>query len=404
MSGIFVSYRRSDSAGFAGRLAEALSERFGRALVFRDIEDIEPGLDFVDAINKSIGDCDVLLVVMGPTWATTTNAAGTSRLENPEDFVRLEIEAALKRDTRIIPVLVNGAEMPKQDQIPESLQPILRRNAFEMSDARWGYDANRLIELLEKFPALEAAAAEHRSKDPKPSPVPPPPPQPKSKWSDSLLKVAGVFFVVFLIIAGVGLIIPDEWVEEPPANPNLEDVDDDDDGNHDAFSENLVADNTTDDVSVEIGGAMPDVADTRSADNTSQSGVALSTNTAPPAARSDSTRGQTAAVNRDLTGVWQDNYGVMFMIDHDPADGSFELFTEQVLAMGNNPAEGIVSGNQLSTHFIGMDGNYYQAFYEISPDWKSMNGRVVNTNTGMQEASWLKRVRNARLERMLEDY
>ncbi len=401
MSGIFVSYRRSDSAGFAGRLAQALSDHFGRAIVFRDIEDIEPGLDFVEAINKSIGDCDVLLVVMGPTWATTRNAAGKPRLENPEDFVRLEIEAALKRDTRIIPVLVNGAEMPKKDSIPESLQPILRRNAFEMSDARWNFDTNRLIELLEKFPALKAAAEEHHSKDPKP--VPPPPPPPKKKWSDSLLKVAGIFFVVFLIIAGVGLIIPDDWVEDQPANQNLEDVDDYDD-EYGAFSEDLVASKDIVD-NDETGEAYAETSAADSAEPTSNDDVAggvvqreTATIQAPDSGN------QTTAVTRDLTGVWQDNYGAQFMIDHDTSDGSFEIFTEQVLAMGNPPAEGIVSGNQLNTHFVGMDGNYYQAFYEISTDWKTMNGRVVNTNTGMQEASWLKRVRNPRLERMLEEY
>src|SRR5688572_11884304 len=106
MSGIFLSYRRSDSAGYTGRLADHLEQSFE---VFRDIEDIEAGEDFVDVLDRAVGSCSVMLVIIGPTWATTKGADGRPRLEQPTDFVRLEVETALNRGVRLIPVLVGDA-------------------------------------------------------------------------------------------------------------------------------------------------------------------------------------------------------------------------------------------------------------------------------------------------------
>jgi hypothetical protein len=106
MSRIFISYRREDSGASAGRLHDRLREHFGRDNVFMDIDTIEPGLDFTDVIERTVASCDVLIALIGRQWLTSTDAAGQRRLDNPEDFVRLEIAAALKRNIRVIPALV----------------------------------------------------------------------------------------------------------------------------------------------------------------------------------------------------------------------------------------------------------------------------------------------------------
>jgi formylglycine-generating enzyme required for sulfatase activity len=149
-STIFVSYRRDDSAGFAGRLFDRLSQRFGSEQVFMDIDTIEPGVDFVEVIEKAVGSCDVLIAVIGKQWMTVTDAQGQRRLANPHDFVRLEIGTALRRRIRVIPVLVGGATVPRAQDLPDDLAPLARRNALEISHERFHYDAGRLIEAIQK--------------------------------------------------------------------------------------------------------------------------------------------------------------------------------------------------------------------------------------------------------------
>jgi len=144
---IFISYRRDDSGGHTGRLFDALSSRFGGASVFRDIEDLEPGVDFVDALDKALNLCDVLLVIIGPGWSTAAGPAGR-RLDQPDDFVRMEVAKALERNVRVVPVLVAGATMPDTDELPENLRLLARRNAIELSDTRWDYDVGRLGDTL----------------------------------------------------------------------------------------------------------------------------------------------------------------------------------------------------------------------------------------------------------------
>jgi len=150
MSRIFISYRRDDSAGYAGRLYDRLSQRFGGDQIFMDIDTIEPGLDFVEVIEKAVGSCDVLIALIGRQWLTIADATGRRRLDNPEDFVRLEIATALDRNIRVIPVLVRGATMPRSTDLPDVLKKLSRRNALEISDTRFHYDVDRLIETLEK--------------------------------------------------------------------------------------------------------------------------------------------------------------------------------------------------------------------------------------------------------------
>jgi hypothetical protein len=150
MSGIFISYRREDAAGHAGRLFDRLAQHFGRDQVFMDVAGIDPGVDFVEAIEQAVGSCGVLIVVIGKQWAQATDAAGRRRLEDDNDFVRLETATALKRNVRVIPLLVESAPLPSPESLPEDLRALTRRNAFELRDSRWEADIVLLTNALEK--------------------------------------------------------------------------------------------------------------------------------------------------------------------------------------------------------------------------------------------------------------
>ncbi len=149
MGTIFISYRRGDSAGHTGRLFDSLRDRFGKASVYRDIEDLEPGVDFIDSIDQALIKCDILLVIIGAEWISASDQKGR-RLDNPDDFVRMEVAKALERNVRVIPVLVAGATMPDAEELPEDLCTLARRNAIELSDTRWDYDIGRLGDTLAK--------------------------------------------------------------------------------------------------------------------------------------------------------------------------------------------------------------------------------------------------------------
>lgn len=154
MPGIFISYRRDDQAGFAGRLADALGLAFGPENVFRDIEDIHPGEDFVDAIHQQLGSVDVFLVIIGPAWLTVSRN-GIRRLDEPEDFVRMEIEAGLASGKMLLPVLVGGAAMPTEKELPLAIRALARRQSFMLTDTGWASDVARLIEMIK--PSCPAA-------------------------------------------------------------------------------------------------------------------------------------------------------------------------------------------------------------------------------------------------------
>jgi hypothetical protein len=163
---VFISYRRSDASGHAGRLYDALAARFGDPNVFMDVE-MAPGIDFVRSIGEAVGSCHVLVVVIGPHWTSIARPDGVRRLDADGDYVRLEVETALQRDdVVVIPALVGGATMPEPAQLPPSLQALSRRNAVELSDGRWRYDAGRVVTAVEE--ALGGLTEAH------PTPLPPP--------------------------------------------------------------------------------------------------------------------------------------------------------------------------------------------------------------------------------------
>jgi hypothetical protein len=159
MPGIFISYRREDTADAAGRLYELLSRYFGDERVFMDVGALEPGVDFVQAIADAVSSCDVLIAVIGKSWLSVRDADGRPRLANPEDFVRLEVMAALDRGIRVIPVLVQGATMPRARDLPDALVRLARRQALELRHTSWRSDVGQLVDTLERTLAPGAAAS-----------------------------------------------------------------------------------------------------------------------------------------------------------------------------------------------------------------------------------------------------
>jgi hypothetical protein len=148
--GIFISYRRQDEPNFAGRLYDTLVAHFGKNKVFIDIDTIDLGLDFAAVIDRYLAECKALIVVIGKNWLHIADADGVPRLSDPDDFVRLEIETALARQIRVIPILVEGAAIPRTSELPKGMASLARRNSITMSHASFSSDADRLIQTLER--------------------------------------------------------------------------------------------------------------------------------------------------------------------------------------------------------------------------------------------------------------
>ena len=178
-SGIFISYRRDDSAGFAGHLYDRLAERFGADRVFMDVDAIAPGHEFATDIEKALSDCKACVVLIGRDWLTITDEGGRRRLDDPTDFVRLEVATAIRRGITVFPVLVNKAKPPSSAALPDEIRPLAGRQAIELTNERWNYDVGRLLLSLEKEVGGEP---DRRSKGP--------------------LVAAGV--VALVVIAGLG--------------------------------------------------------------------------------------------------------------------------------------------------------------------------------------------------------
>jgi hypothetical protein len=162
---IFISYRSEDSSAWAGRLSDRLSNHFPSNQIFMDVDSVDLGDDFVKTIEKTVGSCDVLIAVIGKGWLSSSDQEGQRRLDNPEDFVRIEIATALKRDIRVIPVLVDGVSMPRSGDLPDDLKALVRRNALQLSHERFRTDSERLASAVER--ALEKTAAERREREEK---------------------------------------------------------------------------------------------------------------------------------------------------------------------------------------------------------------------------------------------
>jgi hypothetical protein len=154
-----LSYRRDDASGHAGRLYDLLAARYGAEHVFMDIDAIPLGSEFGEAINRAVASCDVLIALIGRSWLEATDSAGQRRLDDPDDLVRREIESALAQDVRVVPTCVQGAEIPRAEDLPPSLAPLTRRQGFQLSDTGWQDDAGRLIRRLE---TVDDGQTDHR--------------------------------------------------------------------------------------------------------------------------------------------------------------------------------------------------------------------------------------------------
>ena len=151
MSKILISYRREDSADVTGRIYDRLIQHFNRGTVFMDVDSIPPGVDFRTYLDEQLAKCEVCLAVIGRDWMGARDVTGKSRLEDPEDFVRIEIESALQRQIPVVPVLVGGALIPPAKRLPACIQDLSYRNGITVGpDPDFHRDMGRLIDYLKQ--------------------------------------------------------------------------------------------------------------------------------------------------------------------------------------------------------------------------------------------------------------
>jgi TIR domain len=162
---VFISYRRDDSAGHAGRVHDRLEREFGRDLLFMDVDAVPLGVNFVKVLGEEVAKCNVLLAVIGPNWLNARDEDGNRRLDNPHDFVRIEIGAALQRNIPVIPILLDGAKVPKANQLPKELEEFPLRNGLDIRHASFHNDVDRLIRGLKQIFADTAAETEASKQD-----------------------------------------------------------------------------------------------------------------------------------------------------------------------------------------------------------------------------------------------
>jgi hypothetical protein len=200
-SGIFISYRREDSSAHAGWLHDGLVEVFGEEQVFMDVGALKPGQNFVEGIQRAVETADALLVVIGRGWLNARDADGERRLDDPEDFVRTEIALALSGEAVVIPVLVGGAVMPAEEQLPPDLEPLAHRHALTLVDADWHTGHERLVKTLREIvsPAPETPEEPEPLEEPAPLVVPPDGPEPSATRVPLIATALGLAGLVGLI-------------------------------------------------------------------------------------------------------------------------------------------------------------------------------------------------------------
>ncbi|HEY7020692.1 MAG TPA: SUMF1/EgtB/PvdO family nonheme iron enzyme [Ktedonobacterales bacterium] len=209
MGKIFISYRRDDSAADSGRIDDRLAPKYGRANVFKDVDNIPLGVDFRRALNDEVAKCDVMLVIIGRQWVTMSDEHRQQRLDNPSDFVRIEVEAALARNIPVIPVLVQNAAMPQERDLPASLAPLAYRNGIGVrGDPYFHQDMDLLIRRLDAL----FAPAPAQSSQPAPAqmlPQQPTDPQQISMPADRLpARLSQLGFTAYRALDGAEYIAP----------------------------------------------------------------------------------------------------------------------------------------------------------------------------------------------------
>jgi hypothetical protein len=334
MDKVFISYRREDSEGFARSLFQSLVGRFGKDHVFMDVEAIGLGMDFVDAIDKSLADCGALLVLIGKDWIACTDRQGRRRLDIEDDFVRTELAKAIERNVRIIPILVKGAPMPKADELPEQLRPLTRRQALELRHERWDHDVDHLAAALEQALGLQRIDT---PKSATPSISEPPPAEAKPKRS----KVMRNVFIVIAGLAVLGIIsnivmnFPDENVES----------------------------------------------------NLSVTPAPMPTPAPTPEPTIDPSQRPTGSAT--ISGNW---------IDVDGSRVEIVQTGATAVSQAIDPATGILfqanwhlNGRNFKFNWVASTGNYGYGRGVISPDYSSIQYQAVDSTTGMQDTGRLTR-------------
>lgn len=216
MAGIFISYRRQESTKDARSLYERLRGEFGREGVFIDLEGLDYGVDFVESLGRQLEGCRVLLALIGPHWLTAKDARGRRRIDDENDFVRIEVRTALERGIRVVPVLIDGAPMPVTEELPADLQRLVRLQALDLDFKRFDQDVGRLVSVLRKLLGQGETRPQTLMSPP------PPPPASSGHWKS----VAMVSVVVAAGAAGYALKpgpvpvpVPPVTEQVPPAPP-----------------------------------------------------------------------------------------------------------------------------------------------------------------------------------------
>lgn len=215
---IFINYRRDDTGGEAGRLYDDLTRAFDANTVFMDVAGIQPGKDFRKSIDENVAQSAVLLAVIGRQWLTISDASGARRLDNPNDFVRLEIASALAGNIPVIPVLVQNAAMPSALALPEPLQDLAYRNGVELTLPRWTSDVALLVAALKSYVHPATPAPLVHNTIPVGLPPPSPPPRPRAKPSLNLIfgPIAAGIIIAALILIGLVVALYEYGKNLPP--------------------------------------------------------------------------------------------------------------------------------------------------------------------------------------------
>lgn len=375
MAGIFINYRRDDAAGFARSLYEHLDQQFKQGQVFMDVEALrEPGMDFVKEIERSLSRCAVMLVLIGKSWHSSTDAAGRRRIEQPDDFVRLEIATALRRDIRVMPVLLNGATMPPTEQLPEDLQLLGRRQAIALTHDDWAHDVSRLIESIGRVSGVRKRSTRSRT-----------------GWSTRSLIIAGTTgaAIGLGLLAWAGYEFEDRHAAQQTdaavyAPPSQEETSQAEEPSAPATQSGTPPAN-------EYMASKQEFAPAAAPTTSDESGVTQANVVEQPAAYDDASSydagaADTAAVLQaiaamanavDVTGVWYDNNGIAAQLEQSG---------DAVMVTALNPATGFpqvigtgsVQGRSVIINYRNFAGVPGTVQAELSPDGNHLNGTDTN--------------------------
>jgi peptidoglycan hydrolase-like protein with peptidoglycan-binding domain len=390
MASVFLNYRREDSSGYAGRIFDRLVARFGKTQIFRDIDRIEPGLDFTEVIDQSLKSCVAVLVLIGPKWLELRNDQGERRLDEPVDYVRFEIEQALERGVRVIPVLIPGmGHIPTEEELPESIRRLTRLHAFRLTEESWDAELNRLADLLQKLGL---------------KPVPPrPDPAPRNSWIGKALMGLGVLFLIGLVASlweidtwdqpellpdppfGV-MPMPPQPPIQPPGQPQPASRDDilraqrelAELGFYDGLADGINGPQT-----------LAAVRDFQLSEGLTVDGRISAALLARLNGMLSADGGGTGVAGGGLSGTWYDNYLNRYEIVQSGNQVSASAYTASGEYLGE--FDGILNGNRLDYSYETVLGTAGSGVGTLQADRQHMDTLASDYGTGISEANQLHR-------------